>query len=511
MGGTQMADPFTPDLVDFIHETLDEWKLAGLSVAVVDGDDVFSKGFGYATLPDTPATLQTLWYAGSTTKAFTTATLTHLIESNKYPVLSRGWQTPISSIIRDDFVTQDDWATNHLTLEDAASHRTGLSNNDMTILVEENGRPWAVRDIVRNLRNFPMRAEPRTEFQYNNECYATLSHVIETVTGENLGDVLKETIWRPLGMNSTYLDLQQAKDAPEHLSTGYSWNDKDKRYEAIPLLPTEIVSGAGAVISSVADYAKWIKCLLDEEKPLSKQAHQEIRKPRFIDNPSPEGGMDVSLYGLAWWRTTINGNAVYWHSGSTAAHGALVYWFPDLGYGVVILANYPSPARQIIMRRIVEDKLGVPPNERYDVAKEFREARRKAEQDVENADDILFPHRPKEPVPPSVDLNKLSGKYHAPGFGTYSFVEETSDANSASRVLIADRTDLLWKTRIRLRHVSGDFWIAYILMLEGARPPEAVLAAEFLFGVDGEPSELVITFSDRKDADGGRVSFKRLE
>lgn len=43
MGGTKMTDPFTPDLVDFIHETLDEWKLAGLSVAVVDGDDVFAK------------------------------------------------------------------------------------------------------------------------------------------------------------------------------------------------------------------------------------------------------------------------------------------------------------------------------------------------------------------------------------------------------------------------------------------------------------------------------------
>ncbi|KAK7428218.1 hypothetical protein QQZ08_005284 [Neonectria magnoliae] len=508
MGGTKMTDPFTPNLVDFIHETLDEWKLAGLAVAVVDGDDVFSKGFGSATLPDTPATPQTLWYAGSTTKAFTTATLAHLIESKKYPALAKGWQTPISHIIRDDFVTQDEWATNHLTLEDAASHRTGLSSNDTSILVDEDGRPWTVKDIVRNLRNFPLRAQPRTEFQYNNEGYATLSHVIEMVTGRRLGDVIKETIWQPLGMKSTYLDLQQAKDAPEHLSTGYFWDKKNERYEAIPFLPTDIISGAGAVISNVEDYAKWIKCLFDEEKPLSKQVHQEIRTPRFIDNPNPADGMDVSLYGLAWWRTTVNGNVVYWHSGSTTAHGALVYWFPALRYGVVILTNYPSPARQIIMRRLVEDKLGVPPNKRYDVAKEAREARRKAEQDLENAPDNLFPNRPKVPRAPSLDISQFSGKYHAPGFGAYSFVE---DAASADRVLVADRTDLLWKARIKLRHVSGDFWIAYMILLEGGRLPEEILAAEFMFSVDGKPSELVITYPDRKIANGGKVSFKRIE
>ncbi|KAF4462974.1 beta-lactamase [Fusarium albosuccineum] len=233
MGGAKMDDPFTPDLADFILETMDEWKLAGISIAVVDGDDTFTKGFGHATLPDTPATPETLSYGGSTTKAFTTAALAHLIESGKYPALSKGWQTPVSSIIRDDFVTGDEWATNKLSLEDLASHRSGLTNNDMSIRLEENGKPWTVRDITRNIRNFPLRAQPRTEFDYNNEGYAVLSHVIEKVTGKWLGDVLKEIIWEPLGMNSTFLDLQQAKDAPEHVSTGYYWDENNKRHQEV--------------------------------------------------------------------------------------------------------------------------------------------------------------------------------------------------------------------------------------------------------------------------------------
>jgi hypothetical protein len=43
MGGAKMSNPFKPKLVDFIVETRDEWKLAGLSIAVVDGDDTFTK------------------------------------------------------------------------------------------------------------------------------------------------------------------------------------------------------------------------------------------------------------------------------------------------------------------------------------------------------------------------------------------------------------------------------------------------------------------------------------
>lgn len=299
-----------------------------------------------------------------------TATLSHLIESKKYPALADGWKTQVSSIIRDDFVTQDDWATNHLTLEDLACHRSGLRNNDIGIRVHENGRPWEIRDIVRNLRHLPLQWQPRTEFDYNNEGYATLSHVIETITGKWLGDVLKETIWGPLGMSSTYFDLQEAEEAPEHLSTGYYWDDTKNSYVAIPPIPTGVVSGAGAIISNVTDYTKWIKCLLRKEGPLSKEVHNDIRKPRVVDNPEPARGMDVSLYGLSWWRTSIHGHVVYWHSGSVTSHGALVYWLPELDYGVVLLANYPNEVREVIMRRLVKDKLEIPWGKRYDIAEE---------------------------------------------------------------------------------------------------------------------------------------------
>ncbi|RGP76732.1 hypothetical protein FLONG3_5172 [Fusarium longipes] len=495
MGAADINDPFTPDFSKFVTKALDQWRLAGIAIAVVDGDDVFSKGYGFATLPDIPATPKTLWYAGSTTKAFVTATLSHLIETKKYPVLSDGWQTPVASIIRDDFVTQDDWITNNITLEDLACHRSGLRNNDMGIRLHADGRLWEIRDIVRNLRHFPPQWQPRTEFDYNNEGYATLSYVIEKITGKWLGDVLRETIWSPLGMTSTYLDLQQAKEAPEHLSTGQWWDETKKRYMPIPFLPTDVVSGAGAIISNVTDYAKWIRCLLRQQEPLSQVVHNDIRKPRVIHNAEPARGMDVSLYGLSWWRTTIRGHVVYWHSGSVVSHGALVYWLPELDYGVAILANYPNEVREIIMRRLIYDKLGVPSKERFDIEKDLQMARHEREAAIANAANTLFPDLPAKPEPPLVDIDSLLGRYHAPGYGTFEFSRVESKGDLQETGLIAERTDLLWKSRITLRHASGNFWVMLVSLLDDpSRLPDAFLGAEFRFAIDNSPSELVITF-----------------
>ncbi|KAJ4127838.1 hypothetical protein NW768_008116 [Fusarium equiseti] len=496
MGGGDIHDPFTPEFLQFITDTIDEWKVAGIAIGVIDGDDVFSKGFGFATLPDVPATPETLWYGGSTTKAFVTAALSHMIDSKEYPELSDGWKTRVSSIIRDDFVTQDDWATKNITLEDLASHRSGLRNNDPGIRTRDESRPWEIRDIVRNFRHLPLQWQPRTQFDYNNEGYATLSYVIETITGKWLGDVLKETIWGPLGMTSTYLDLQQAKEAPSHLSTGYYWSDTKNKYVPIPYLATEVTSGAGAIISTITDYTKWIKSLLRKQAPLSNEVHNDIRRPRIVDNPEPARGMDISMYGLAWWRTSYHGHAVYWHSGSVASHGALIYWLPDLDYGVVILANYPSDVRDVIMRRLIDDKLGIPPSERFDIVKDLIKAQKERKEIIANAATTLFPNLPANPEPSLVDIDNLRGKYFAPGYGTFEFLRyKLPRQKEASKDLVAIRTDMLWKCRATLRHASGNFWVMFISLLDDpSRGPDAFLGAEFRYGVDNMPCELVITF-----------------
>lgn len=124
-----------------------------------------------------------------------------LVDDEFFPEVQ--WKTPISHLIRDDFVLEDEWATAHITIEDSLSHRTGMPRHDNSYGGHYSGHRARAKDITRALRYLPMTAEPRTTYQYCNMMFVVASHVIETLTGRFLGDLLKERIWNPLGMRST--------------------------------------------------------------------------------------------------------------------------------------------------------------------------------------------------------------------------------------------------------------------------------------------------------------------
>lgn len=72
---------------------------------------------GIAALPDVAVRPSTMFYTGSMTKSFTAAASSLLVDDDeKYPHIK--WTTPLSELIRDDFVLQDEYATLHVTLED---------------------------------------------------------------------------------------------------------------------------------------------------------------------------------------------------------------------------------------------------------------------------------------------------------------------------------------------------------------------------------------------------------
>lgn len=214
------------------------------------------QGYGLVNLPDTKVTLDTLFHAGSTTKAQTAACLSVLIQNRSQKALAQNWSTPISPILADDFVTQDAWITKHATLDDADSHRSGLSRDDRFLMREKNGMPVSAQNIVRHLRNLPVVYEPRVKFAYTNHLFITLSYVIEVVTEKKLGQVMRDLIWDPLGMKDTYFGLDEARRSTQQLASGYAWINKTQGYNQTTFIPLTDVSGAAAVISNVRDYQR---------------------------------------------------------------------------------------------------------------------------------------------------------------------------------------------------------------------------------------------------------------
>lgn len=277
-----------------------------------------------------PVTPHTLFYAGSTTKSFVAAALSLLIDnSSQYANLA--WTTPISQLLRDDFVLSDDWATAHITLEDALSHRTGYPRHDMITLLQT-----APRSLVRSFRHLPMTAEPRAVFQYNNMMYDTAAFLLRQLAGCELGAFLHRHLWAPWGMNESFIGSfdpelrERGGGGLTTVATGYWWlekgyggqhdDDDDDYYLAQPDFGRAIAAdiGAGGVLSNVNDYVKYLRVMMAEEGPISKQGHRELKRPRsFMDfNKEMFSGPGTSTYALGWMGAVLEGEQVYWHTGT---------------------------------------------------------------------------------------------------------------------------------------------------------------------------------------------------
>ncbi len=85
---------------------------------------------------------------GSTTKAFTAAGISVLVEDGeRYPQIQ--WESPVHVIVSDDFVLSDDWCTTHVTISDALSHHTRLPRHNMF-------NTSSPRETVHKLRHLPV-------------------------------------------------------------------------------------------------------------------------------------------------------------------------------------------------------------------------------------------------------------------------------------------------------------------------------------------------------------------
>ncbi|KAL8735330.1 MAG: hypothetical protein Q9166_000875 [cf. Caloplaca sp. 2 TL-2023] len=515
------SSPFTSDFDAETTRLMKNWDIPGLSIAVVDGNETYSKGYGVSLYPPFEIEPSTLFYTGSTTKAFTSAALTLLMEESANTSDPLTWRTPISSLIREDFVLSDEYATAHVTLEDAASHRTGMPRHDSSY----GGPNFGLRHVVRNLRNLPMTAEIRTRSQYCNMMYMTLSHVVETLTGSWLGDVLWDRIWKPLNMTRTYFSLSQAQLAVENgagkLSGGHVWNNHTQKYIPVAWMDIPLVSGAGHVISNVLDYAKWLQFLMDQAPPLSKAGHRTLRHPRIVldDMPIP-GYTGISAYALGWNVDNYRGEPLISHDGGLPGFGARIGYLPDRRYGIALMGNTAGSSNiveNILFFRLLDDHMNVPKKDRGDIAAVFKQLLIQPQiEKIKDPIKFLYPKAPtgKDAVPLSKPLKNYAGTYWNEGYRDITITLAQYETESSYHLHSAfNRT---WPFVLDFEHVSGEYFIAKGYMssplgeVDKSDPLNVIfIKAEFRLGEDGEVAEVGAALEPEMKEE--KIWFKRVE
>ena len=282
-----------------------------------------------------------------------------------------------------------------------------------------------VRDAVRKLRHLQMTAEPRAKWLYNNMMYITITHFIETYTGKWLGRTLHERIWEPLAMNSTFFALSDAEAATytgkASLAQGYHWLNRTREYLSVPYVNSDAISGAGATISNVLDYAKWLRCMMTNAAPLSSAAHDTLHFPRISLPPflsqnhvNDSGFRGVDGYALGWFISNYRGEIMIWHTGGVDGFATMMAYLPRKQWGFTIMTNSGiggAVAIKILSFKLLDDLLGIPASERLSWSDVLARDFERAAEPFKAPAKYLFPDAPQgnKAIPLTLPLSHYSG------------------------------------------------------------------------------------------------------
>ncbi len=352
----QRGDSRLRALDQYAEKARAEWQAPALSVAVVVRDSVvFSKGYGVLEKgKPARADEQTIFAIGSSTKAFTTASLAMLIDEGKLK-----WDDPASGLL-PGWELADPWVTREITVKDLVTHRVGLDRAD---------RIWGATtfdrsEILRRQRFIKRGASFRSIYGYNNHMFLAAGRVIEQVGGMSWDDFVKRRIFDPLGMTRATTSTKPLASMP-NVATPHAWG----RDSVIPIPWHNIdnIGPAGSINASAREMAEWVRLQLGNgiyrgKRLVSEAAIKEMHSPqtvipveRWFASLSPVNhqmvpGTHFFMYGLGWFLQDYKGRYLVHHGGSIDGMRCLVGMAPEENIGIVVLTNLnPSSVDEAIM------------------------------------------------------------------------------------------------------------------------------------------------------------------
>lgn len=400
-------------LDDLVATAMQEWKVPGVAVAVVqDGKVIYAKGYGYRDVEKKlPVTAETLFAIGSITKSFTSLTFATLNDEGKVD-----WDKPVREVL-PEFAMYDAVASERATPRDLFSHRTGLPRHDLVWYSSDFSRA----DLLNRIRYLKPSKDFRSAFQYNNLTIMTMGFLEGKVTGLGWEGAVRTKVFAPLEMNQSNFSIADIEKSDNH---ALPYELKKEAVTLIPYHNIDQIGPAGSINSSADDMSHYLIFQLGDgtyqgKRLVSEANLREMHSPQTAVADAPPAlsfrEMGHGAYGLGWVVTSYRGHNLVWHNGGIDGFYALISLLPDDHMGVVVLTNMPGgQTPEVLAYNVYERLLGLDLTPWLDRFKE-REARQKKELE-ENKKTKLSDK--KSGTHPSHQLAEYAGEYENPGYGS---------------------------------------------------------------------------------------------
>jgi CubicO group peptidase (beta-lactamase class C family) len=144
----------------YIQAAMRSWDCPGVAIPVIKGENQLYQGvFGWRDVENQlPMTEDTRFAMASRIKSFTAMSAALLVDEGKLE-----WDKPVREYM-PEFTLDDPYTTQHGTVRDMLSHRTGLPRHDFSAWRLDIS--WA--EFVKRMRHFKFNLSFREKFQYNN-------------------------------------------------------------------------------------------------------------------------------------------------------------------------------------------------------------------------------------------------------------------------------------------------------------------------------------------------------
>lgn len=327
-------------LQNIIDERVGEDKLIGVSVSVrVDSEELWKLVGGNSKL-NVPIESDMRFGIASITKTVVAATTMKLIDEG---VLS------LDDTIGDWLILNNQNINESVTIFQLLNHFTGINDYfagpGLWQTVEANLDVALTPTEVSEYIGTPINT-PGVTHEYSNSNYLILGMIIEASTSQTLGQVMREKLWTPLGLDNIYFGANEPVQGT--MATPWRDTDGDGTLEDIadqygPAYHS-VFYGAADVFSTASSLSLWASnlyggnVLTEESKQQMLTSYFDIPHPTFIG------------YGLGVRKNIYAGRVMWGHTGGMRGYGSHMFWDPVSNLSIAILNNQSRSANGPTLR-----------------------------------------------------------------------------------------------------------------------------------------------------------------
>jgi CubicO group peptidase (beta-lactamase class C family) len=339
-----------PELMP-LSARMDALQVPAVGIAVIHaGRLVWAGGFGRVSRGGPPVTADTLFQAGSVSKAITAAAVMSLVRAHKLDLdvdvnqYLKSWRIPPTPLIENRPVT----------LRELLSHSGGVNVSGFGGY--EAGQPVPTLTQVLNgeppARNPPIRVdiEPGTTWRYSGGGYTIVQQVLIDTTGRTFPELMRERVLVPFGMNRSSFQQPPSLDTLRRAATPYA-ADGTPIKGGPHVYPTMAAAGLWTTPSDLARYAIGVQQSFGghPRKVLSEASARAMLSQVRSASGAPlriAGVSDRVQPGLGLIVAGTTDQKYFSHPGSDDGYACALSAY-ESGDGVVIMTNSNNGQRLI--------------------------------------------------------------------------------------------------------------------------------------------------------------------